>query len=276
MSASGSSVPEGSARSAAALLILSIGIILGTVVLLAVGTWQVYRLGWKLDLIARVEARVHAAPQMPPGRPDWPQVTAATDEYRHVRLTGTFLNERETFVQAVTTLGAGFWIMTPLQMADGVIVLINRGFVPPERRDPASRLAGQINQETTITGLLRLTEPKGGFLRSNDPVGNRWFSRDVAAIAAARGLADTAPYFIDADAALQAGGYPVGGLTVIDFPNNHLIYALTWYSLAAMLAGAGGWIARDEWRRRDRMGIPGRLSAGPRSRDPHWPAASPN
>ncbi|MCW6507585.1 SURF1 family protein [Lichenifustis flavocetrariae] len=271
MTASGSSVPEGSARSGVALWVLSIGIILGTVLLLALGTWQVHRLSWKLDLIARVDARVHATPKPPPGRAEWPRVTASADEYRHVRLTGTFLNDRETLVQAVTALGPGFWVLTPLQMADGGIVLINRGFVPPERRDPASRAAGQITAETTVTGLLRLTEPNGGFLRSNDPAGNRWFSRDVAAIAAARGLRDTAPYFVDADAAALPEALPVGGLTVIRFPNNHLVYALTWYSLATMLAGGGVWIARDEWRRRHQIGAPGQWRSG-RS----GPAASVN
>ncbi len=130
-------------------------------------------------------------------------------------------------------------------------MLVNRGFVPPERRDTASR-AGQVAGETSVTGLLRLSEPKGGFLRSNDPAGDRWYSRDVQAIAAAHGLGRVAPYFIDADATPNAGGYPVGGLTIIAFPNNHLVYAVTWYTLAGLLAGAVVWVVRDERRRRGR------------------------
>ena len=85
-----------------------------------------------------------------------------------------------------------------------------------------------------MTGLLRITEPDGAFLRSNDPAANRWYSRDVAAIAKARDLGLTAPYFVDADATPNPGGYPVGGLTVVRFPDNHLVYALTWFVLCAL------------------------------------------
>jgi surfeit locus 1 family protein len=108
-------------------------------------------------------------------------------------------------------------------------------------------LAGEV----TIVGLLRLTEQGGGYLRANEPANNRWFSRDVSAIAAARGLGEVAPYFIDAEALEpELPGAPVGGLTVIAFSNNHLQYALTWFGLASMLI-AGAWlVVRHEWRLR--------------------------
>ncbi len=128
-------------------------------------------------------------------------------------------------------------MLTPLQRGDGTLVLVNRGFVPSERRDASTRQSGNPDGQVEITGLLRMTEPKGGFLRNNVPQHNRWYSRDVAAIAAARGLDDVAPFFVDADAGSQTTGGPIGGLTVISFPNNHLIYALTWFALAFMLAG---------------------------------------
>ncbi len=177
-------------------------------------------------------------PQSIPAPASWPEVNAAADEYRHVTVTGRFLHDRETLVQAVTDDGRGFWVLTPLRTTDGNIVLVNRGFVPPERREPATRREADTTGAVTITGLLRTTEPKGAFLRTNDPSANRWYSRDVAAIADARGLAPVAPFFIDADATLNPGGYPIGGLTVITFANNHLIYALTWFALAFMLASA--------------------------------------
>ncbi|MFC7554551.1 SURF1 family cytochrome oxidase biogenesis protein [Pseudoroseomonas wenyumeiae] len=91
-------------------------------------------------------------------------------------------------------------------------------------------------------------------MRSNDPAADRWHSRDVEAIAAARGLRDVAPFFLDADATPNPGGLPVGGLTVVSFPNSHLVYALTWYALALMLAGASAYLAREEWRARRRPG----------------------
>jgi surfeit locus 1 family protein len=215
--------------------------------LIALGVWQIERRTWKLALIDRVEQRVHAEPEPIPASASWPAINAANDEYRRVTVTGRFLHDRETLVQAVTDEGGGFWVLTPLETADGVVVLINRGFVPPERRDEATRRDGDTATMVSITGLLRLTEPKGGFLRNNDPAANRWYSRDVEAIAAARGLSRIAPFFIDADATPNPGGYPQGGLTVVKFHNNHLIYALTWFGLAIMLAGAslraGGGVA---------------------------------
>ncbi len=212
--------------------------LLGVAGLIALGIWQIERRAWKLALIEHVEQRIHAVAVPMPAPASWPAIDAAHDEYRRVTVSGQFLHDRETLVQAVTEEGPGFWVLTPLQMADGAVVLINRGFVPPERRDPASRRDGNPTAPVAITGLLRLTEPKGGFLRSNDPGSNRWYSRDVEAIAAARGLPRTAPFFIDADATPNSGGYPRGGLTVVKFHNNHLIYALTWFGLAIMLAGA--------------------------------------
>nr|WP_249137967.1 SURF1 family protein [Bradyrhizobium canariense] len=207
------------------------------VLLIALGIWQIERRAWKLALIDRVEQRVHAPAQPIPSSASWPAVSAAADEYRHVRVTGRFLHDRETLVQAVTELGPGYWVMTPLKRDDGTLVLVDRGFVPSERRDASTRRDGNPQGQVEITGLLRVTEPKGGFLRNNVPQHNRWYSRDVAAIAAARGLDHVAPFFVDADAGSQSGSGPTGGLTVISFPNNHLIYALTWFALAFMLAG---------------------------------------
>jgi surfeit locus 1 family protein len=223
------------------------------------GTWQVVRLQWKLDLIARVDARVHAAPSAPPSSLQWSGITAANDEYRHLHLSGHFLFDLTTPVQAVTARGSGFWLLTPLCQPDGSIVLVNRGFIPgalgadagyPARRASPDACAGAA-ATVDVTGLLRLSEPKGGFLRKNDAANQRWYSRDVAAIAAARGLRGVAPFFVDADARQpgtaspqEAAQPPVGGMTVIAFPNNHLVYALTWYALAAMVGAAWWWIAK--------------------------------
>ena len=220
-------------------------------VFLALGIWQVERRAWKLDLIARIEARVHAAPEAAP-RPspgatiDWPR-----EEYRRVVASGEFDHTAETLVQAVTIHGPGFWVLTPLRMRGGWTVLVNRGFVPPERRNPASRAEGQVAGDVTVGGLLRLTEPGGGFLRSNDPAAGRWYSRDVEAIARARGLRNVATYFIDADATANAGGLPIGGLTVLQFRNHHLVYALTWFALALLCAGYVVHLLREEHGRRD-------------------------
>jgi surfeit locus 1 family protein len=217
-------------------------------VFMMLGTWQVQRRAWKLDLIARVDQRVHAPAVSPPPPAEWSQVSAANSEYRHVRVTGTFLNDSETLVQALTELGAGDWVLTPLRLQDGSIVVVNRGFVPPERRDRVAHGAGAAATSATVTGLLRITEPKGWFLRRNDPARNLWYSRDVQAIAAARGLSRVAPYFVDEEAGADSTA-PVGGLTVIAFRNTHLVYAITWYGLALMVL-VGAWIVIREERRR--------------------------
>lgn len=205
--------------------------------LVALGLWQLERRTWKLALIAQVERRLSAAPVPAPGPSVWPGI-GKDDAYTRVTLRGTYAHDRETLVQAATALGGGYWVLTPLVTDAGFTVLVNRGFVPPDRKVRAKPPAVPVS----VTGLLRLTEPGGGFLRSNDPAADRWYSRDVAAIGARRALTRAAPYFVDADAASEPG-WPRGGLTVIAFANNHLHYALTWFAMAAMLAGVSLWMA---------------------------------
>jgi surfeit locus 1 family protein len=235
---------------------------------LALGVWQVQRLAWKTALIARVDARVHAPPVTAPETASWSQVNAESDAYRHVRVTGVFLDKMTSRVQAVTELGSGFWLLTPLCRTDGSIVLINRGFVPAGLHfsegvaDPVpaalagGACAGAKNEGRLVhevTGLLRLNEPGGAFLRHNDARAGRWYSRDVLAMAAALGLSPVAPYFIDADAGQEAmlvapSGSPAGGLTVIVFHNSHLVYAFTWFALALLTVGGFWWATREEHR----------------------------
>lgn len=244
-------------RSKAKRLALATLAVLAFLVFAALGTWQVARLQWKLALIEQVGERVHADPVSAPGPERWAQTSAGADEYRRVRLAGAYRYDKTVRVQAVTDLGAGYWLMTPLVTTQGSIVLVNRGFVPAGQGDAGSVAAG-TGGAAEVTGLLRMSQPGGAFLRRNDPAAGRWYSRDVEAIAAAQGLGSVAPYFVDADAASAArdarqapgaGPAPVGGLTVVAFQNNHLVYALTWYALALMVAGAFYWVARQERRR---------------------------
>jgi len=251
-------------RSRSARLTLLLLATVLTAVFLALGTWQVVRLQWKLALIERVEQRVHAAPVVVPAPDQWEQVTADSDEYRRVYVHGRFDYQASALTQATTELGAGYWLLTPLRDEEGNNVFINRGFVTAQvaayvrEKLAIPSIEPQLSEPVTIQGLLRISEPGGGFLRSNDPASDRWHSRDIMAIAEARGLARAAPYFVDADTSnkvlpadpwLQADALPVGGLTVIAFHNNHLVYALTWYALALMTVAVTIWMVRGRKRR---------------------------
>ncbi|MES5045144.1 SURF1 family protein [Rhizobium nepotum] len=229
----------------AAIVVLFLTVVL-TGFLLALGTWQVQRLSWKLGLIERVEARAHATPVDAPAAAGWPTLADPAEyEYRRVKLSGTFLNNKEIQVYTVSDLGPGYWVMTPLARDDGSNVIVNRGFVPSDKRDPSSRREGEPTGQVEIVGLMRAPETGGLFLRTNDPANGRWYSRNIPQISQASGLSDVAPFYVDADATPNPGGLPVGGKTMLTFPNNHLSYAITWYILAAMVVAAGWYVLRN-------------------------------
>ena len=234
--------------------------------LLALGIWQVQRLQWKLALIERVDQRVRAAPVVAPGPGEWFAIRRDSNEYQRVQVSGQFDYSRETLVRASTELGGGFWVLTPLQTTSGFWVLVNRGFVSPAFSAPALRVGSTGTQ--SVSGLLRLSEPGGSFLQHNDVAAGRWYSRDVQAIAASVALAPrpgasesnavtVAPYFIDAAASLNTEEWPRGGLTVLSFYNNHAIYAVTWFVLAAMVAAAAAYLLRSERQLRASLTDPG-------------------
>ncbi|MBD8686192.1 MULTISPECIES: SURF1 family protein [unclassified Rhizobium] len=239
---------EASARKGirpAAVAVMVMTIIL-TGCLLALGTWQVNRLSWKRDLVARVEERAHASPVEVPAASDWPALTdPAQYEYRRVKITGTFRHQDEVQVYTVTDLGPGYWVLTPLERQDRTRVIINRGFVPTDKRDPATRPQGEVEGAVEIVGLMRAPETGGLFLRTNDPQNDRWYSRNIAQITDAKKIENAAPFYIDADATANPGSLPVGGKTMLTFPNNHLSYAITWYILAGMVVAAGWYVMRN-------------------------------
>lgn len=212
---------------------------------LLLGCWQLQRMAWKHALIARVEARIHAEPVPAPGAKQWASFDSNhySDhyEYRRVRLDGRFLDTKPARVQAVTELGPGWWILAAFQTTQGDVVLVNRGYVPS-----AAHAADPMPGTRSVFGLLRLDEPGGGFLRQNLPTQDRWYSRDVAAIAAARALGPVAPFFVDMDFDPAAAPWPRGGMTVVKFRDPHLQYALTWFALALMSAAAMVYWYRSE------------------------------
>jgi surfeit locus 1 family protein len=229
----------------AAIVVILMTLVL-TACLLALGTWQVNRLAWKRDLIANVEERAHAAPVEVPAVSEWPAMTDPSQyEYRRVHLSGTFRHRDEVQVYTVSDLGPGYWVLTPLQRDDGSSVIVNRGFVPSDKREPSARPQGEVEGRVDVVGLMRAPETGGLFLRTNDPQNNRWYSRNIAQIAEIRQIDNAAPFYVDADATPNPGGLPIGGKTMLTFPNNHLSYAITWYILAGMVVAAGWYVTRN-------------------------------
>jgi len=216
------------------LLWPSVWAAVGFVILISLGTWQVQRLHWKEGLIAARQTAVHLPPVPPPSS----LATARALEYHRVRASGHFLNDREMRVAAIADDGtAGFDIVTPFALDDGKVLLVERGFVPTELAAPDGRRAGEIAGPAQITGPLRLDRGRPSwFTPDNQPARGEWYFIDLKAMAAASARhADVLPYYIDADATPNPGGWPKGGQTAIDLPNHHLSYAITWYALAAGL-----------------------------------------
>jgi surfeit locus 1 family protein len=216
------------------------------------GTWQLNRLQWKLELIARVNAHMAATPVSLEQVLSMPADEA---QYRRVTLTGTFDHAREAYVFTTGEGGAPLYhVLTPFRTRDGQYVLVDRGMVPKDRLDPKSRPAGNasskhwvdraaayIDDPIRVTGVWRVPDPPGPFTPPADLARRIWYARDLAAIAAADHLAFAAPVVIEADATPNPGGWPRGGQTVVNFRNQHLSYAVTWFGLALVLLGV--WIA---------------------------------
>ncbi len=216
------------------LLIPTLVLVPGLALLLGLGIWQIERLQEKEALIASVEAGL-AAPPVPLKL--LLKANPAAAEWRHVRLSGHFLHDREQYVFSQGPSGAtGVQVITPLVEPDGDTVLVDRGFVPDALRDPMRRVQGQLEGEVSLTGILRLSQQPGAFTPRPDPATRLWFVKDVAAIAGAAGVA-AAPVLIEVDATPNPGGWPLGGQTRVDFPNDHLQYAVTWFGLALALLG---------------------------------------
>lgn len=239
------------------LLVPALVCLVGLAILVSLGVWQLQRLQWKEALIARVENRLGAAPLAAPGPSEWARLDLTDAEYQPVTVTGRFLNAEE--IRVVYTLtdpkgpagGIGYLVMTPFETDGGWMVYVNRGFVPRDRADPATRAEGQIDGVTTVVGLFRKPSGRSWFTPADDPARNAWFSRDPAVFAAAQALPSgtVAPYIVDAnfDPGLP-GGLPQGGETIVSFPNNHLQYAVTWFGLALALVGVFVAFARSRLR----------------------------
>jgi surfeit locus 1 family protein len=217
---------------------LTLATLLGLALLIGLGVWQVQRLEWKQGLIAQIEARTKQDPIL------LEQAIVRAEEgddlrYTPVKAEGRFHHTRERYLYALSLDGEPGWhVITPLQTVEGDVVLVDRGFVPEDLRDPSKRSDGQVEEVVTVVGLVRPSEPPSVFVPDNDPEANQWFSRDLPAMTRSMftgGTVQVAPFFLEAKADEVPGGWPRGGQTRLTLTNNHLQYALTWFGLALCL-----------------------------------------
>jgi surfeit locus 1 family protein len=237
------------------VLVPSLATAAALAVLIGLGMWQLQRKEWKEALVATMAERLSAPPvALPPSR-DWPHLAPA-DEFLRVTMTAAFESDKEGLVfTGGSTLrddagGPGYWVFTPARLADGNIVMVNRGFVPEGRQNPMTRPEGQTAGPVAMIGVLRFAEPPGLFTPRADPAKNIWFSRDPGAIAEAKGIG-AAPFYVELESPEPPGGLPHAARLYPNLPDNHLQYAITWFGLAAVFAGAyvawlfGGWRNRE-------------------------------
>jgi surfeit locus 1 family protein len=214
----------------------------GLAVLIGLGTWQMSRKAWKEGLLARIAERARASPvPLSDALRGWRETGDV--EYLHVRVTGRFRHADERYVFAIDErLGPGFHVYTPLETADGQLVLVNRGFVPDRLEDPVSRPQGQLAGDAVVTGLARRPQSQPWFTPESDARRNVFYWPDFAGMLSSlppvgQGR-QVVPFFVEADAEpANPGGLPKGGVTRLTLPNRHLEYALTWYGLALTLVG---------------------------------------
>ena len=226
---------------------------IGLAILISLGLWQLRRLTWKEGLLAQINARIYAATQPLPPAAAWSTLSPQDYEYRRVRVRGVFENDKEALMfdsggeePGAPDQGPGYFVLTPLRLDDGSHVIVDRGFVPMRLKNPERRAAGQISGETEITGLMRSPEGRNWFTPADEPAKGEWFTRDPAKIAAYFHLTRPAPFTIDEDRIKAPPGFPAGGATALNIPNNHFSYALTWFGMAGGLAGV---FIAFAWRR---------------------------
>jgi len=225
----------------AGLVVPSLFALAALVTFIGLGTWQVERKAWKEALIDALERRLSAAPTALPPPEQWSKLEPAADEFRRVKFSATFVPGQEALVYASGSAlrsdvsGPGYWVFAPAHTSSGTIAMVNRGFVPEGRQDPATRTSGETSGPIEMVGALRWPEPRGFFAPADEPGRNLWFVRDHVAIAAAKGWGEVAPFFIELESPGPRGGLPHPGALRVNLRNEHLQYAITWYGLAAVV-----------------------------------------
>jgi surfeit locus 1 family protein len=212
---------------------LSIATLIAFMILVALGLWQLERREEKHALLAQITTRMIA----PAESIEALLIDEAQAPFRHATAQGTFENAQESYVFAPRTDDSGthlgYKVVTPLRLTASALVLVDRGWVPQEKRAPATRLKGQIDGPVSLRGLLRPTTTPGLFTPDPNVVEHIWYLHDTAAMAAARGVKPATLLYLEVSTPVSGGPEPTADMPEI--PDNHLQYALTWFALSIAL-----------------------------------------
>jgi cytochrome oxidase assembly protein ShyY1 len=223
-------------------------------VLVGLGKWQLDRKVWKETLIATLTERLAVPPSALPSRERWNSLDQAADEYRRVRFTAELPAGEAALVFTSGSAfrpdvsGPGYWIFAPARLSDGGVVVVNRGFVPEGEQNKATSLDEGGRASLDMVGTMRWPEQSAWFMPAADPAHNMWFVRDPIAIARAKNWGEVAPFFVEVESPVPAGGLPIPGPLKVNLPDDHLQYAITWFGLATVVAISFGFWLRSSFR----------------------------
>lgn len=219
--------------------------LVGLMLLLSLGVWQLQRKEWKEGLIASLERQMAAEPT------PLPASLSGDTEFRRVAAQVEFLKGAKPALLFIGSSALrqdvrqpGYFVFAPARLPDGRVVVVNRGYVPLERVKEIAPPTGDI------TGYLRFPEKPGWFVSPHDAKAEIWFLRDPEAMAQALGWGAVAPFYIDQEGPVPTGGWPRPGKLSVHLRNDHLGYALTWFGLAGALAAVFTVWATREWYRK--------------------------
>jgi len=234
-------------KSGPGVVVTTLTVLVCVAFLCGLGVWQLHRKVWKENLIAAMTERLTQTPQPLAPPSDWGNLTQGNNEFRRVHFAAEFLPGQEALVYSAGSAlrtdieGPGYFVFAPARLSDGSVVVVDRGFVPVNRKDIATREASVPKGPIDVVGVLRWPETRGMFTPAEEVKGNVWFLRDPAAMSAKDHWGSTAPFYVDQEAPAPPGGWPKPGKLEVHLPDNHLQYALTWFGLAAGLIGVYGW-----------------------------------
>ena len=203
-------------------------------ILFSFGTWQVKRLFWKEALIERYTTQSQSNPIKNPSKLD-----SSINEFKSVEFTGSFLHKNEIYITGKTYEGnAGFHVITPFELNNNKIILINRGWVSEGYRNPEKRKFSLVEGQILIKGIIRYPQKKGYFVPENDGKNGFWFTIKPNEIINFLNLTSNKVinnYYIDALRQGEKLTLPIGVTGKPKLRNQHLSYAVTWYGLALSL-----------------------------------------